>query len=378
MKYYKGMDISTLLEVEKCGGKFFDNGEEKNVLDILAAYDVNAVRIRLWNDPYSEDGKPYGAGTNDFASVVELSKRAKEKGFDILLDYHYSDFWADPGKQFIPKAWKEYSVEELEKAVYDYTKETLLSLKKENLLPDMVQVGNELSNGLLWPYGKVPEYDNIARFVSAGIKAVREVSDIAVADGTRAEKILVMIHLDNGGNNALYREWFDNYVKRGEDFDIIGLSYYPFWHGSLDMLQRNIQDIAVRFGKELIIAEVSMGYTMEDYASYEKLSPEMRKGMATRPALVENIDYPMTKDGQKAFMEDLFGRIASVPEGKGRGFFYWEPAWIPVPGSGWATEESLKYIEDKGPCGNEWANQALFDYDGNALPTLLAVKDYRP
>ena len=378
MKYYKGMDISTLLEVEKCGGKFFDNGEEKNVLDILAAYDVNAVRIRLWNDPYSEDGKPYGAGTNDFASVVELSKRAKEKGFDILLDYHYSDFWADPGKQFIPKAWKEYSVEELEKAVYDYTKETLLSLKKENLLPDMVQVGNELSNGLLWPYGKVPEYDNIARFVSAGIKAVREVSDIAVADGTRVEKILVMIHLDNGGNNALYREWFDNYVKRGEDFDIIGLSYYPFWHGSLDMLQRNIQDIAVRFGKELIIAEVSMGYTMEDYASYEKLSPEMRKGMATRPALVENIDYPMTKDGQKAFMEDLFGRIASVPEGKGRGFFYWEPAWIPVPGSGWATEESLKYIEDKGPCGNEWANQALFDYDGNALPTLLAVKDYRP
>lgn len=378
MKYYKGMDISTLLEVEKCGGKFYDNGEEKNVLDILAAYDVNAVRIRLWNDPYSEDGKPYGAGTNDFASVVELSKRAKEKGFDILLDYHYSDFWADPGKQFIPKAWKEYSVEELEKAVYDYTKETLLSLKKENLLPDMVQVGNELSNGLLWPYGKVPEYDNIARFVSAGIKAVREVSDMAVADGTRAEKILVMIHLDNGGNNALYREWFDNYVKRGEDFDIIGLSYYPFWHGSLDMLQSNMQDIAVRFGKELIIAEVSMGYTMEDYASYEKLSPEMRKGMATRPALVENIDYPMTKDGQKAFMEDLFGRIASVPEGKGRGFFYWEPAWIPVPGSGWATEESLKYIEDKGPCGNEWANQALFDYDGNALPTLLAVKDYRP
>ncbi|MBQ9928979.1 MAG: glycosyl hydrolase 53 family protein [Lachnospiraceae bacterium] len=378
MKYYKGMDISTLLEVEKCGGKFYDKGEEREVLSILKDYDVNAVRIRLWNDPYSEDGEPYGAGTNDFASVVELSKRAREKGFDILLDYHYSDFWADPGKQFVPKAWKGYSVSELEQAVYDYTKETLLALKAEGLLPNMVQVGNELSNGLLWPYGKVPEYDNIARFVSAGIRAVKEVSDGALAEGIISEKILIMIHLDNGGNNALYREWFDNYVKRGEDFDIIGLSYYPFWHGSFDMLQNNMHDIAQRFGKELIIAEVSMGYTMEDYAQYEKLAPEQRKGMATRPALVEKIEYPMTLEGQKAFMEELFRRIASVPEGKGRGYFYWEPAWIPVPGSGWATECSLKYIEDKGPCGNEWANQALFDYDGNALPTWEAVRDYRP
>ncbi len=378
MKYYKGMDISTLLEVEKCGGKFYDKGQEREVLSILKDYDVNAVRIRLWNDPYSEEGEPYGAGTNDFASVVELSKRAKEKGFDILLDYHYSDFWADPGKQFIPKAWRGYSVSELEKAVYDYTKETLLALKAEGLLPNMVQVGNELSNGLLWPYGKVPEYDNIARFVSAGIRAVKEVSDMALAEGTISEKILIMIHLDNGGNNALYREWFDNYIKRGEDFDIIGLSYYPFWHGTFDMLQNNMHDIAQRFGKELIIAEVSMGYTMEDYAEYEKLAPEQRKGMATRPALVEKIEYPMTLEGQKAFMEELFRRIASVPEGKGRGYFYWEPAWIPVPGSGWATECSLKYIEDKGPCGNEWANQALFDYKGNALPTWEAVRDYRP
>lgn len=378
MKYYKGMDISTLLEVEKCGGKFYDKGQEREALSILKDYDVNAVRIRLWNDPYSEEGEPYGAGTNDFKSVAELSKRAKEKGFDILLDYHYSDFWADPGKQFVPKAWRGYSVEELERAVYEYTKKTLLDLKEEELLPDMVQVGNELSNGLLWPYGKVPEYDNIARFVSAGIRAVKEVSDMALAEGAISEKILIMIHLDNGGNNALYREWFDNYIKRGEDFDIIGLSYYPFWHGTFDMLQNNMHDIAQRFGKELIIAEVSMGHTMEDYAEYEKLAPGQRKGMATRPALVEKIEYPMTLEGQKEFMKELFRRIASVPEGKGRGYFYWEPAWIPVPGSGWATECSLKYIEDKGPCGNEWANQALFDYKGNALPTWEAVRDYRP
>ncbi len=378
MKYYKGMDISTLLEVEKCGGRFYDGGEAEDVFAILKRYDVNAVRIRLWNDPYSEEGKPYGAGTNDLASVITLSKRAKEKGFDILLNYHYSDFWADPGKQFIPKAWRGFSVKELEEAVYHYTKDTLLRLKEEGLLPDMVQVGNELTNGLLWPYGKVPEYDQIARFVNAGIRAVREVSDMALAENVISEKIMVMIHLDNGGNNDLYREWFDHFIKLGEDFDIIGLSYYPFWHGTFDMLENNMKDIALRYGKELIVTEVSMGYTMEDYASYEKLAPSERKGMATRQELTDKIDFPMTKDGQKAFLEELFDRIASVPEKKGRGYFYWEPAWIPVPGCGWATESSLEYIEDKGPCGNEWANQALFDYEGNALPALTAVRDYQP
>ena len=378
MKYYKGMDISTLLEVEKCGGRFYDGGEAEDVFSILKRYDVNAVRIRLWNDPYSEEGKPYGAGTNDLASVIALSKRAKEKGFDILLNYHYSDFWADPGKQFIPKAWRGFSVKELEEAVYHYTKDTLLILKEEGLLPDMVQVGNELTNGLLWPYGKAPEHGQIARFVNAGIRAVREVSDMALAENVISEKIMVMIHLDNGGNNDLYREWFDHFIKLGEDFDIIGLSYYPFWHGTFDMLENNMKDIALRYGKELIVTEVSMGYTMEDYASYEKLAPSERKGMATRQELADRIDFPMTKEGQKAFLEELFDRIASVPEKKGRGYFYWEPAWIPVPGCGWATESSLEYIEDKGPCGNEWANQALFDYEGNALPALTAVRDYQP
>ena len=181
MKYYKGMDISTLLEVEKCGAKFYDGKGPEDALDILKRYDVNAVRIRLWNDPYSEDGEPY------------------------------------------------------------YTKDTLLDLKEQGLLPNMVQVGNELTNGLLWPYGKVPDYDNIARFVNAGSRAVKEVSETALADGSISERILIMIHLDNGGNNALYREWFDNFVKRGEDFDIIGHSYYPFWHGPYHMLQNNIK-----------------------------------------------------------------------------------------------------------------------------------------
>lgn len=365
MKYVKGMDISTLNEIEQLGGRFYNEGKEGDLLDILKGYDVNYVRLRLWNDPYTEDGIPYGAGTNDLEVTKKLAKRALEHGMGFLLDYHYSDFWTDPGKQTIPKAWQGMGVEELEQAMYDYTVATMTELKEAGVMPTMVQVGNELSNGLLWPYGKVPEYDNIAKFVNAGIRGVRAVS----------KEIPIMIHLDNGGKNELYREWFDNFVKRGEDFQIIGLSYYPFWHGSLNDLRNNMNDIAVRYNKDLIVAEVSMGYTMEDYASYEKLAPEERKGMATKPELVAGIEHPMTKEGQCEFLKDFFKVIDEVPDGHGKGFFYWEPAWIPIHGSEWATPEALLYTKEKGPGGNEWANQALFDYDGNALPSLKVIKE---
>ncbi len=367
-KFVKGMDLSTLLELERCGAKYYDNGEERDLLAIMKSYDVDTIRIRLWNDPWSETGESYGAGENDLKTSLEIAKRVTAAGFGVLLNFHYSDFWADPGKQIKPKAWADYGVKELEQAVYDYTLESMQTFLDAGVNITMVQVGNELSNGLLWPEGKVPNYDNIATFVNAGIRAVRK-ADAAIP---------VMIHLDNGGNNALYREWFDNFTKRGEDFEIIGLSYYPFWHGSLQMLNDNMNDIAERYGKDLVIAEVSMGYTMEDYKNYEKLSDEERKGYATRPALVEKIEYPMTKQGQYDFMEDFLNRISHIKGGKGKGFFYWEPAWIPVPGSGWATPASLKYMNDPGPCGNEWANQALFDYDGNALPTLSLIRDFKP
>ena len=368
MKFVKGMDLSTLLELERCGAKYYDNGEERDLLAIMKSYDVDTIRIRLWNDPWSETGESYGAGENDLKTSLEIAKRVTAAGFGVLLNFHYSDFWADPGKQIKPKAWADYGVKELEQAVYDYTLESMQTFLDAGVNITMVQVGNELSNGLLWPEGKVPNYDNIATFVNAGIRAVRK-ADAAIP---------VMIHLDNGGNNALYREWFDNFTKRGEDFEIIGLSYYPFWHGSLQMLNDNMNDIAERYGKDLVIAEVSMGYTMEDYKNYEKLSDEERKGYATRPALVEKIEYPMTMQGQYDFMEDFLNRISHIKGGKGKGFFYWEPAWIPVPGSGWATPASLKYMNDPGPCGNEWANQALFDYDGNALPTLSLIRDFKP
>ena len=373
MKFVKGMDLSTLLELERCGAKYYDHGQEMDILDIMKKYDVDTIRLRIWNDPWSEDGKSYGAGENDVKTTLEIAKRVTAAGFGVLMNFHYSDFWADPGKQIKPKAWKDYSVDELEQAVYDFTLETMELFKKEGVNITMVQVGNELSNGRLWPEGMIREdlggggFVKVARFVSAGIRAVRKVTPDAG----------VMIHLDNGGNNELYRRWFDHYVERGEDFDMIGLSYYPFWHGTMDMLFHNMNDIAERYHKDLVIAEVSMGFTMDDYKAYEKLTDEERKGYATRPALVEKIEFPMTVQGQYDFTKTLLERLLTVKEGRGKGFFWWEPAWIPVAGSGWATPESLKYMNDPGPCGNEWANQALFDYDGNVLPTLEFIRDFQ-
>jgi arabinogalactan endo-1,4-beta-galactosidase len=358
------MDVSTLLEQEACGAKYYDNGKQGDLLEILKAYGTNSVRLRLWNDPYDENGTPYGAGTNDLKKTVEMAKRAIALDMGFLLDIHYSDFWADPGKQTMPKAWRGLDEEQLEQAVYDFTKDTMEQLHAQGAAPTLVQVGNELTNGLLWPVAKKPDFDNIARYINAGIRGVRAVD----------EKVQIMIHLDNGGLNEMYVEWFDNFMKRCEPFDIIGLSYYPFWHGTIDQLAFNMNDMAKRYGKELVIAEVSMGFSMEDYRPYEKAPLSELKGMATRQELVEKLEYPMTPQGQADFMQKIMELIASVPGGKG--FYYWEPGWIPVPGCGWASEAALAYTGEAGPLGNEWANQALFDYDGNALPALQVIRDF--
>lgn len=424
------MDLSTLLAVEENGGKFYDHKVPGGAMEILQKYGMNLVRLRIWNDPYDEQGNSYGAGGCDIETVLSLAKRAKQLGIGWLLDIHYSDFWADPGKQWMPKAWRNRNAQELEQAIYDYTAEVLERCRKEDVLPQMVAVGNELSNGFLWPLGQLPHggswkrllgeeqnqdgavneqnekaavngqrerdafreqdesavideenefspdgvrlsdaYKNVAAFVSAGIRAVRAFGD--------AQQLPVMIHLDAGGDNELFRRWFDHYFANGgEDFEYIGMSYYPFWHGTLDKLQYNMNDIARRYGKKLVVAEVSMGFTMEDYASYEKLSASERKGMATKPEAAAMVPYPMTPQGQVDFMRDAIEVIRQVPDGLGCGFIYWEPAWIPVPNVGWANTASCEYIHDPGPGGNEWANQALFDYEGNALPALDVIGEY--
>lgn len=364
--FFKGADLSTLLEVERCGGCFYDlDGRKDDAMRILARHGVNHVRLRLWNDPYSEMGEPYGGGGCDLNTVAALARRAKDLGLTWQLVFHYSDFWTDPGKQNLPKAWRALSPAELEKAVYTFTRDTLQALKTKGLAPDLVSVGNEITNGLLWPDGKVPAWDQVARLVSCGIRAVRDTLPEAKT----------LIHLDNGGRPEISLEWFSRYVDHGgEDFDWIGLSYYPYWSGSMAGLEENLRLLAEKYRKPLLVTESAMGHTLRDYADYECLTPDQRKGPAAGAQQAEAVPWPMTPAGQATFLAELAALIRRAPEGLGAGFVYWEPAWLPVKGNEWATTAGLCYLRNPGPGGNEWANQALFDYNGHALQAIGRIE----
>jgi arabinogalactan endo-1,4-beta-galactosidase len=185
-----------------------------------------------------------------------------------------------------------------------------------------------------------------------------------------------MIHLDNGGWYGMCRSWFDSYrINGGAAFDCIGLSYYPFWHGSLEELRDNMHKLAGRLHKPILVAETSMAFTLDECCEREGLTRAEKRGLAANEKTAEKVPYPITPEGQCAFLRDLWDVICSVPDGLGRGFVWWEPAWLPVKGSGWTTPAGLAYVHEKGPGGNEWANQGLFDYDGKKLPALDLIRD---
>lgn len=369
MRRIKGMDISMLPEIEALGAEFYDGGEKEDLLAILKRYDVNTIRIRLWNHPYDEEGRPYGGGTNDLDSVIQLAKRVQEKGFDFLLDFHYSDFWTDPRKQVKPKAWEGLDYNALKREVYCYTKEVLDALDENGIRPDIVQVGNEITNGFLWPEGQLPtyqncvsgqaprEYENMFGLLKEGIRAVRE----------KDNKIKILLHLDYGGDNGLYREWFDAAERSSVDYDIIGLSYYPYWHGTLQDLSRNLNDISKRYEKDTVVAETAYGFTTKDMEGCTLIFGQEQE---------EAAGYEANPEGQAAFLKDLWDCICSVEGERGAGFVYWEPCWVPVMGSTWASREGQIYMNDEAKGGNSWANQALFDYDGKALPSLKIMKEW--
>ena len=361
----KGVDISSLLEVERCGGVFRDRGKASDALDILGRYGVNWVRLRLWNDPFDENGNNYGGGACDLATVLTLAGRAKRAGMKWLLDIQYSDFWTDPGCQVLPKAWRGLDERALENAVSQYTRDVLGACRADGVTPDMVQVGNELTGGLLWPTGQVPNWETICRYLTAGVRAVRE----------NAPQTPVVIHLDHGGKNEMYRYWFDHYFAQGGDCDIIGLSFYPCWHGKMEDLAANMDDLALRYGRDLVVIEAGTAFTADSYAAHEGLDEASRKGPTAGADMAQRLEYPMTVQGQTAYIRDLADRIRAVPDGRGKGFFWWEPCWLPVPGSSWAKMSGWEYLGKSGPEGNEWANQTLFDFDGNALPTLAAIRE---
>jgi arabinogalactan endo-1,4-beta-galactosidase len=361
--FIMGADVSMLSQIEANGGKYYDNGVQQDALKVLKAHGVNWVRLRIWNDPTGANGVGLGGGNNDLATTVTLAKRAKALGFKILLDFHYSDWWADPSTQSMPKAWAGLSPEELDKAIYAYTADVIQKLARAGAMPDMVQVGNEINGGMLWPAGatskqgsaQIGGYDGLADLLKQATQAIR---DNDPNNANPKKRVRIMIHLANGGDNKLYRTVFDELTGRNVDFDVIGLSYYSYWHGTLNQLKNNMNDVSERYHKDVVIAETAYAYTLDNGDGLANLFGESEQNTG---------GYKASVQGQATAMRDVMAAVAKVPNGGGLGIFYWEPDWIPVEGAGWKAGE-----------GDAWDNQAMFDFKGNALPSIDVFNLVKP
>ncbi|EXU74636.1 glycoside hydrolase family 53 protein [Erwinia mallotivora] len=358
--FIRGADISTLAELEKQGAKFYNaDNQLQDPIAILKANGINTIRLRLWVDPYDDSGQAYGGGTDDLPTVLALAKRVKAARMKLLLDLHYSDFWTDPGKQYKPKAWEKLNFVQLQQQVHDYTRDTIARFKAEGVMPDIVQIGNELNGGMLWPDGKSwgqngGEFDRLALLLKAAISGLREnLSD--------PHQVAVMLHLAEGTKNETFRWWFDEITRRQVPFDVIGLSMYTYWNGPISALQANMNDISQRYGKDVMVVEAAYAWTLEncDAAENSFQAKEEKAG-----------GYPASVAGQAAYLHDLIKAVQAVPNQRGKGVVYWEPAWIPATGNSWATPAGMKYIHDQWKQGNARENQALFDCQGKALPSL--------
>jgi arabinogalactan endo-1,4-beta-galactosidase len=240
-----GADISFLPELESRGIKFSDNGVEDDAVDILKKHGFNYIRLRIFNDPAAPKGYSPGKGFCDLEHTKAMAKRVKAAGMKFLLDFHYSDTWADPGKQFKPTAWVGEDFPALKKSIHDFTVKVMQELKDQGTTPDMVQVGNEINHGMLWPDGAINNLDTLAQFFYAGITGVKEVSPSTT----------IMLHIALGGQNTESRFFLDAMAERKVPFDVIGLSYYPKWHGTLTDLKNNMTDLANRYPQQVMVAE---------------------------------------------------------------------------------------------------------------------------
>ncbi len=242
-----GADISFLPQLEDRGIKFSDNGVQKDALQILKEHGFNYIRLRIFSDPARDGGYSKGKGFCDLAHTKQMAKRIKAAGMKFLLDFHYSDTWADPGKQHEPLAWKDKSFTALKKTLFDYTKNVIQELKDQGTTPDMVQVGNEINHGIVWPEGNITNMDSLSQLLSAGVAAVKTVDP----------SVIIMMHIALGGQNSESVFFIDELLKRKVPFDVIGLSYYPKWHGTLADLSANMDDLAKRYNKDIIVVEYS-------------------------------------------------------------------------------------------------------------------------
>ena len=242
-----GADISFLPELEGRGIQFSDNGVAKDAIQILKEHGLNYIRLRIFNNPATDSGYSPGKGFCDLAHTLQMAKRIKAAGMKFLLDFHYSDYWADPGKQFKPAAWKNMPFPKLKDSVTAFTKQVLLALKAQGTLPDMVQPGNEINHGMLWPDGNIKHLDSLAQLIRAGIDGINAVDP----------DIVIMLHIALGGQTDESQFFIDNMLARGVDFDVIGESYYPKWHGILADLRSNLNTLAAKYGKDVVVVEYS-------------------------------------------------------------------------------------------------------------------------
>lgn len=341
-EFIKGADVSFIPQIEDLGGVYKVNRVSQDPLKIFKDHGFNFIRLKLWHTP-SEN-------YNNLEKVLYMAKRIKDGDLKFLLNVHYSDTWADPGRQRKPAAWVGVPFEALKDSVYQYTKNVMRALCDQQTLPDMVQIGNEITPGMLWDDGRVggsfdtpQQWSKLGELIKAGIRGVRE--SCGAGDSVR-----IMIHLDRGGDNAACRWYFDNLLAQGVEFDIIGLSYYPWWHGTLNAVRANLDNLALRYGKDLVIAETAYPWTLQWFDNRNNIVGSANQLHA---------GYPATVDGQAAFLRELIKIVRNVKNERGRGLFYWAPEYISVQ-----------------PLGSSWENNTLFDFNNNALSSMDVFMDF--
>ncbi|MCR5773190.1 MAG: glycosyl hydrolase 53 family protein [Butyrivibrio sp.] len=373
--FMKGVDISSFLSESESGVVFKDfegnDIDDQGFFDLLSESGVNYVRIRVWNDPYDEEGNGYGGGNCDIDRAVTMGEYATNAGMKVYIDFHYSDFWADPNKQMSPKAWEGMSISDREEALYEYTVDSLEKLKDAGVDVGLVAVGNETDSGM----AGVTSQSEKCTLYSAGSKAVREVFPEA----------LIAVHYSNPQRD--YMEIAKMLDDMDVDYDVFATSYYPYWHGSLENLTNTLKNVAESYNKKVMVAETSWAYTLDD--------GDGSGNTVCKGSNDDDSEYSISVQGQSEVIRNVIKAVSDVGE-EGIGVFYWEPAWIPVNvyadttdnaadtlktnsalweqyGSGWASSYASVYDpDDAGQYygGSSWDNQALFDFAGYPLSSL--------
>ena len=380
--FVMGADVSSYLSIDKSGASFYDFEGNKVDMDgyfrLLKESGLDIVRFRVWNDPFDEKGRGYGGGNCDTSAAVTMGKSATKAGLQVMIDYHYSDFWADPGKQMTPKAWLLMSDDEKEAALEEFTRESLTALKDAGVNVTIVSVGNETDNGMSGEKG----WTEKCALYNAGSRAVREVFPDAK----------VALHFSNPEHD--YVTYARHISDCSVDYDIFGTSYYPYWHGTLENLTEVMSEIAEMTGKRVMVLETSWAYTLDDGdGSGNTVSHESNSA---------NPFYSFSVQGQADEIASVTGAIADVGDAA-LGMMYWEPSWIPVGyynpkgsdadkvlesnrkkwekfGSGWASSYASVYDPDdagKYYGGSAVDNQALFDFEGHPLDSLNTFRYMR-